>query len=92
VLFDLVEEAGGRIALDATETGRRGQPRPFDRRRIAEEPLMELADAYLGIADASRRPNSNCTSGSGKSWPAPASGVLFHHMCGAMPGGRSLRG
>jgi len=80
VLFDLVEEAGGRIALDATETGRRGQPRPFDRRRIAEEPLMELADAYLGIADASRRPNSELYVWLRKELAATGvRGVLFHH-------------
>lgn len=58
VLFDLIEECGGRVVLDATETGRRGLRREFDRRRLAENPLMELADAYFSIPDASRRPNS----------------------------------
>lgn len=58
ILFDLIEESGGRIVLDATETGSRGLRRAFDRRRIADDPLMELADAYFGIPDASRRPNS----------------------------------
>jgi benzoyl-CoA reductase/2-hydroxyglutaryl-CoA dehydratase subunit BcrC/BadD/HgdB len=58
-LFDVIEQSGGRIVLDATETGERGMCSPFDRRRIHEDPLMELADAYFGrIQDASRRPNS----------------------------------
>ena len=58
VLFDVVEECGGRIVLDATETGQRGLPGPFDRRRLTEDPLMELAQVYFRIPDASRRPNS----------------------------------
>jgi len=58
-IFDIAEQAGGRIVLDATETGERGMCLPFDRRRLHEEPLMELANAYFGgIQDASRRPNS----------------------------------
>ncbi len=57
--FDIAEQAGGRIVLDATETGERGMPLPFDRRGLRDEPLMELASAYFGgIQDASRRPNS----------------------------------
>jgi len=58
-LFDIIEQAGGRVVLDATETGERGLCASFDRRRLHDEPLMELADAYfIGINDASRRPNS----------------------------------
>jgi len=57
-LFDMIEQSGGSIVLDATETGERGMCRAFDRRRLAEDPLTELADAYFtGIPDASRRPN-----------------------------------
>ncbi|MHC4622650.1 MAG: 2-hydroxyacyl-CoA dehydratase [Planctomycetota bacterium] len=57
-LFDVVEDAGGRIVLDATETGERGMCSAFDRRRVADEPLVELCGAYFGgIPDASRRPN-----------------------------------
>ena len=57
-LFDMIEQAGGRVVLDATETGERGMCRAFDRQRLAEDPLAELADAYFaGIPDASRRPN-----------------------------------
>jgi benzoyl-CoA reductase/2-hydroxyglutaryl-CoA dehydratase subunit BcrC/BadD/HgdB len=58
-LFDMIEQTGGRIVLDATETGERGLRAAFDRRRLRDEPLMELANAYFGsINDASRRPNS----------------------------------
>jgi len=58
-IFDFIEEAGGQVVLDGTETGERTMPAPFDRRRLQDEPLIELADAYFGgIPDAFRRPNS----------------------------------
>ncbi len=58
-IFDIAERAGGRVVLNATETGERGMCPPFDRRRLKDEPLMELANAYFGgIQDASRRPDS----------------------------------
>ena len=58
-IFDIVEQSGGRIVLDATETGERGLCAPFDRRALRDNPLMELARVYFGsIPDASRRPNS----------------------------------
>jgi benzoyl-CoA reductase/2-hydroxyglutaryl-CoA dehydratase subunit BcrC/BadD/HgdB len=58
-LFDTIEQSGGRIVLDATETGERGVCASFNRRRLRDDPLMELADAYFGgIRDACRRPNS----------------------------------
>jgi benzoyl-CoA reductase/2-hydroxyglutaryl-CoA dehydratase subunit BcrC/BadD/HgdB len=57
--FALVERAGGRIVLDATEGAERTLPRPFDAARVAARPLEELADAYFdGIPDAFRRPNT----------------------------------
>ena len=57
--FEMVERAGGRIVLDATEHGQRALPRPFDPARVAAGPLEELADAYFdGIPDAFRRPNT----------------------------------
>jgi len=59
VIFDFVERAGGYIALDATETGERTMPSPFDRRLLRDNPLVELTNAYFGsIPDAFRRPNS----------------------------------
>lgn len=58
-IFDLIEEAGGQVVLDGTETGERTLPRAFDRRRLQDDPFPELADAYFGtIPDAFRRPNS----------------------------------
>jgi benzoyl-CoA reductase/2-hydroxyglutaryl-CoA dehydratase subunit BcrC/BadD/HgdB len=57
-LFDWVQEAGGRIVLDATEWGERTLPRAFDIQRTHRDPLPELADAYFGaIPDVFRRPN-----------------------------------
>ena len=58
-ILESIEQSGGRIVLNATETCERGMCAPFDCRRLNDEPLMELANAYLGsIQDASRRPNS----------------------------------
>lgn len=58
-MFDMVEAAGGWIALNASEDGERTLPGSFDRRRLKEDPIGELADAYFGaIPDAFRRPNS----------------------------------
>lgn len=58
-LFDVIQEAGGYVALDGTETGERTLPGRFRRQETARDPFMELADAYFGtIPDAFRRPNS----------------------------------
>jgi benzoyl-CoA reductase/2-hydroxyglutaryl-CoA dehydratase subunit BcrC/BadD/HgdB len=58
-IFDVIEQAGGNIVLDATETGQRGLCRLFDRDKLTHDPLAELASAYFdGILDASRRPNN----------------------------------
>jgi len=58
-LFDLIEQHGGAIVLDATTTGERSLPPPFDRRALRDDPIGELAGAYFGhIPDAFRRPNS----------------------------------
>jgi benzoyl-CoA reductase/2-hydroxyglutaryl-CoA dehydratase subunit BcrC/BadD/HgdB len=57
-LFDIIRDCGGFVALDATESGERGAHRSFDRRVVENDPLLELADAYLnGIADVFFRPN-----------------------------------
>lgn len=57
-LLDLVDRAGGRVAVDATESGEREWPRRFDRRRMKEDAFEELADAYFGhIPAIFRRPN-----------------------------------
>jgi benzoyl-CoA reductase/2-hydroxyglutaryl-CoA dehydratase subunit BcrC/BadD/HgdB len=58
-VFDFFEESGGRIVLDATETGLRGLCHSFDRRALHDNPLIELAAAYFGsIPDPSQRPNT----------------------------------
>jgi benzoyl-CoA reductase/2-hydroxyglutaryl-CoA dehydratase subunit BcrC/BadD/HgdB len=56
-IYDLIEHAGGRVLLDATETGTRTLPEAFDRRRLNDDPLLELADTYFRIPDVFRRPN-----------------------------------
>lgn len=57
-LFDLIEEAGGHVALDATDSGERTLPAPFSVERLNSDPLRELAAAYFGhIPHAFRRPN-----------------------------------
>lgn len=70
------------MVLDGTEEGERALHAPFDRRRLRDEPLMVLAEAYFGgIPDAFRRPDSMLCE-----WAAsevPASGargaVLVRH-------------
>jgi len=80
VLFDIITDSGGCVVLDATETGLRGRRGPFDRRALADDPLMELARAYFEIPDASRRPNSRLYE-----WlkhqlaESSARGIVFHH-------------
>ncbi len=80
VLFDIVEQSGGCIVLDATEMGQRGRRSAFDRRALAEDPLMELARAYFEIPDASRRPNSELYRWLKRELAqAGARGIIFHH-------------
>ena len=56
---DLIERVGGRIVLDASETGERALPAPVDARRLAVDPLGELVEAYFGAIPAVfRRPAS----------------------------------
>jgi len=58
-IFDMIDRAGGYVALDATSTGERTMAAAFDRRSLRDDPLSELARAYFGtIPDAFRRPNS----------------------------------
>jgi benzoyl-CoA reductase/2-hydroxyglutaryl-CoA dehydratase subunit BcrC/BadD/HgdB len=78
--FALVERAGGRIVLDATEHGVRTFPRPFDAARAAADPLQELADAYFdGIPDAFRRPNTALYEWLGRELAArQVRGIILH--------------
>ena len=58
-IFDFIENAGGRVVLDGTETGERTMPARFDRRELRVDPFTVLVQAYFGsIPDAARRPNS----------------------------------
>ena len=58
-IFDLIEQAGGTVVLDATAGGEMTMPPPFDRARLASDPAGELADAYFArIPHAMRRPNT----------------------------------
>ncbi len=58
-VFNLIEQAGGRVVLDATEGGERTMPRRFDPAKVSSNPLQELSEAYFdGIPDAFRRPDS----------------------------------
>ena len=58
-IFDLIEQAGGTVVLDATAGGEMTMAPPFDRARLASDPAGELADAYFGrIPHAMRRPNT----------------------------------
>jgi benzoyl-CoA reductase/2-hydroxyglutaryl-CoA dehydratase subunit BcrC/BadD/HgdB len=59
-ILEMVENSGGRIVLNATETGERGICARFNRRNLLDDPFMELVNAYFtGIQDTSRRPNSS---------------------------------
>jgi len=58
-LFDCITQAGGCVALDATDTGQRSLPAPFNDHMLSIDPLAELARAYfLTIPDAFRRPDT----------------------------------
>ena len=57
-LFNEIEAAGGQVALDATTTGERSLPAPFDSRILRESPLEALLKAYFNIPDAFQRPNT----------------------------------
>jgi len=79
-LFDIIGQSGGRIVLDATETGERGLCAGFDHLRTQEEPLMELVDAYFGgIQDASQRPNNGLYDWLQRELAArQVRGIIFH--------------
>lgn len=57
-LFDTIEQAGGKVVLDATETGERTMCGNFKSDLAARNPLTALANAYLAIPDASQRPDT----------------------------------
>jgi hypothetical protein len=81
-LFDVVERAGGRVVLDATEGGERTMPRRFDPARVAADPVGELVDAYFdGIAEVFRRPNTGLYQWLGGQLSARgARGIIFRRF------------
>ncbi len=57
-IFEIIEQAGGRVVLDATETGELGLCDAFDKRRLADDAVGELARAYFECIPAVwKRPN-----------------------------------
>jgi benzoyl-CoA reductase/2-hydroxyglutaryl-CoA dehydratase subunit BcrC/BadD/HgdB len=57
-LLDLIVESGGKLVLDATETGALSTPPPFDSGQVRSNPRQALAMAYHGkLPGISRRPN-----------------------------------
>jgi len=55
----MLHSRGACVALDATETGERTLPAPFDPARMSDDPVGELVRAYFDtIPDAFRRPLS----------------------------------
>ena len=57
--LDLVEEAGGRVVVDASEGGERTLPAAIDHRHLKDDPLDELVRIYFDtIPDVFRRPNT----------------------------------
>ena len=58
-VLDMIENCGGRIVLNATESGQRVLPAAFDISRAQAAPLAELTRAYFGsIGEIFRRPDS----------------------------------
>jgi benzoyl-CoA reductase/2-hydroxyglutaryl-CoA dehydratase subunit BcrC/BadD/HgdB len=58
-VLDLIELAGGRIVLSATEGGARGLPAIFNTESLQCSPRVELFGAYFGaIGEIFRRPDS----------------------------------
>ncbi|MBT7303518.1 MAG: 2-hydroxyacyl-CoA dehydratase, partial [Victivallales bacterium] len=59
-LIDLIEETGGHIVLDATESGLLGVPAVFNMKHVDTDPMRALAEAYHSrLPGVSRRPNDD---------------------------------
>jgi benzoyl-CoA reductase/2-hydroxyglutaryl-CoA dehydratase subunit BcrC/BadD/HgdB len=58
-LIDVIEANGGEVVLDATTSGERSFPAPFDGEQLETDPFRALAEAYFNtIPEAFRRPNT----------------------------------
>ena len=78
-IYDLVEQLGGRIVLDATESGELSLPPPLERRGGGHNALSELAGLYFGaLPHAFRRPNSQWFGWLARALPARCvRGILY---------------
>jgi benzoyl-CoA reductase/2-hydroxyglutaryl-CoA dehydratase subunit BcrC/BadD/HgdB len=56
-LYDVIEQQGGRVALDATDYGERGMPGPYDLRLMGDDPFEAMASVYCHIPHIRQRPN-----------------------------------
>jgi benzoyl-CoA reductase/2-hydroxyglutaryl-CoA dehydratase subunit BcrC/BadD/HgdB len=57
-VLDMIEQGGGRIVLNASESGQRCLPGSWNEQQLGDSPLAQLATAYFGtIPDAFRRPD-----------------------------------
>jgi benzoyl-CoA reductase/2-hydroxyglutaryl-CoA dehydratase subunit BcrC/BadD/HgdB len=81
-IFDMVENAKGIIAIDASETGVRTLPRPFKSSQLRKEPLVELENAYFStIPDASNRPNDRLYDWlKNQIFQTKVRGIILRHM------------
>lgn len=81
-LFDLIDRLGGRIMLDATETGELSMPAEFDPGRLREDPVRELARAYFeSIAAVWKRPNTGLFEWTGRMCAErQVQGVICHRL------------
>ncbi len=83
IVLDMIEDSGGTVVLDATETGERGLCPAFDTGRLPDEPFAELVRAYFdGIVDASQRPDEPLHNWLAKKIAErqPAGIILYRHL------------
>jgi len=58
-VLDMIEDCGGQVVLNATESGQRVLPDMFEIHRTQAAPLAELTRAYFGsVGEIFRRPDS----------------------------------
>ena len=69
--LELIEQSGGRVVVDGTETGERTLPAAVDGSRLQADPLDELVRIYFDtIPDVFRRPNARLYDWLAEQWEA----------------------
>lgn len=69
--LEVIEQSGGRIVVDGTETGERTLPGSVDRRHLQVDPIDELVRIYFDtIPDVFRRPNTRLYDWLSEQWAA----------------------